>query len=271
MSRKTELARMTFREAEQVDRSRAILLLPMGVLEQHGPGIPMGVDYVFAERVALQAAERFDDVYVAPTINYGYSPTFQNFPGNLGLPFDVFAAHLRAVVERLIACGWRNIVYVNSHAGNEPACEVVAREMRAKYGTTMAHLFPYRIANLFGKELLKEPKTSMGHGGSQTASIALALFGDDVRTDWLEAPTKRPLPGFEASTGGASTLNGFAVGLYVDTEDVAPNGVSGNPVETSLAVGEGMVACVVDYCVAFLPKYRDLVNTHLDERGHYRG
>lgn len=268
--RKVELARLAFSEVAEIDMQSAVLLLPMGVLEQHGPGIPMGTDYVFAERVAIETARRLDNVYVAPTINYGYSPTFQNFPGNLGLPYDIFTAHLRAVLERLVACGWRHIVYVNSHAGNEPACEQVAREMRERYGLTMAHLFPYRMAGEFCRDLYDDPKSTYGHGGSSTGSVAMALFGSDVRLDRLEKGRPRgPLPGFEASTAKSVTFKGFTVGLYVDTEMLTANGVSGDPRDTSRERGEETIRRIVNYCVEFLPVYRELVTRHLHERGHY--
>jgi creatinine amidohydrolase len=259
MARKVELGRMSFTEVEAITHSQAIVLLPIGVLEQHGPAGPMGADYVLAERVAVESAAQLADVYVAPTITYGYSPSFQSFAGNLGLPFEVFKAHLSAVVERLIACGWRNIVYVNSHAGNEAACEQVAREMREKHGVVMAHLFPWRIAMHFCRDMYEDVKAAYGHGAEPTISVMMALFGADVDPAKLVADKSRPLPGFTASTAKSVTHEGFEVGLYLETEILTATGTSADPAEATPAKGEEALRRIVNYCVSFLPAYRKLV------------
>lgn len=269
MARKVELRCMSFKEVEAVDRSKAVLLLPIGVLEQHGPGGPMGADNVLAERVAVETAARLPEVYVAPTITYGYSPTFQHFAGNLGMPFEVVKAHLRAVVERLIACGWRNILYVNGHQGNDPACEQVAREMRTEHGVVMGQLVPWRIAMHVAKDLYTDWKVSFGHGAEPTISVMMALFGDDVRKDLLVADRVKTLGGFEKSNAKSVTLDGFEVGFYLETEIFTTTGTSADPAEASPEKGQKILDRVVDFCTRFVPRYHSLVLNKFDERGRY--
>lgn len=270
MGRKIELARMSWKEVAGIDMKSSVVLLPVGVLEQHGPAGPMGTDYVLAERVAVETAARLDGVYVAPTITYGYSPTFQNFAGNLGLPYDIFKAHLAAVVERLVACGWRQIIYVNSHAGNDVVCEQVAREMRVKHGLVMAHLSPWQIAMHVCRDLYQDVKAAYGHGAEPTISVMMALFPDDVDRAKLVADKNRTFPGFEASAARGVTFKGYQVGLYVETDIITATGTSADPAEATPEKGAEALRRTIEYCVEFIPKYRTLVSEQFDENGRFR-
>lgn len=271
MGRKVELGRMSWAEVAAIDMKSSVVLLPIGVLEQHGPAGPMGADYVLAERVAVETATRLDQVYVAPTLTYGYSPTFQGFAGNLGLPYDVFKAHLKAVVERLVEVGWRRIIYVNSHAGNDVVCEQVAREMRVKHGLVMAHLSPWQISMHVSKDMYKDVKGSFGHGAEPTISTMMALFPGDVDRAKLVADKPKTLPGFEASAARGVTFKGFQVGLYLETEIFTKTGTSADPAEASPEKGEEVLRRIVDFCVEFIPKYQSLVSESFDQDGRFRG
>ncbi len=55
------------------------LLLPAGSVEQHGPAVATGIDYIIAAAVAEAAAERLG-VYVAPPLCYGMSLHHAAFP-----------------------------------------------------------------------------------------------------------------------------------------------------------------------------------------------
>lgn len=63
------MTNMTWKEYEA--KKDRILILPIGSTEQHGPHLPLSVDAVIAEKIALKFAEKVDGI-VAPTLSYGY-------------------------------------------------------------------------------------------------------------------------------------------------------------------------------------------------------
>ena len=79
----------------------AVVLLPMGSTETHGPGAPMG-DYLLAEQIALLAATRADAL-VAPALPFGGEDFFAGVPGGVALTHGTLSALLREVMDGLIA------------------------------------------------------------------------------------------------------------------------------------------------------------------------
>jgi creatinine amidohydrolase len=93
-------------------------VLPIGSTEQHG-GLSLATDAILAERVAAEAAEPLG-VPVFPVLPFGVAPYFAAFPGSVTLRLATFAAVLTDVLDSLKRSGFRRIVIVNGHAGNQP-------------------------------------------------------------------------------------------------------------------------------------------------------
>ena len=84
------LAKVPFPEAERLARSgRALVILPVGVVEEHGAHLPLGLDSfaaeVYAEAAAPHLEEKGYEVVIAPTISYGVARAAIDFPGTLSL------------------------------------------------------------------------------------------------------------------------------------------------------------------------------------------
>src|SRR5919205_473854 len=93
----------------------AVLLVPVGALEQHGPHLPLGTDTVVAATVAGRAG-----LPVTPPIAFGASGEHEGFAGTVSIGTEILAAVL--VETGRSACRWaRRLVFVNGHGGNLPA------------------------------------------------------------------------------------------------------------------------------------------------------
>jgi creatinine amidohydrolase len=93
-------------------------ILPIGSTEQHGH-LSLGVDLILAERVANEAADPLG-VPVFPVMPYGCAPYFAAFPGSISLKVETLLAVVRDVVTSLQRGGFRRILIVNGHGGNQP-------------------------------------------------------------------------------------------------------------------------------------------------------
>ena len=85
-----ELAKIAFPEVKRLAESaRALTILPVGVVEEHGVHLPLGLDSFAAEVYAASAAPHLEEsgyeVIVAPTISYGVARAAIAFPGTLSL------------------------------------------------------------------------------------------------------------------------------------------------------------------------------------------
>lgn len=99
-------------------------LLPLGSTEQHAQ-LSLSVDSILAERVAVEAAEPLG-VPVFPVLAYGLTPAFTAYPGTVTLRAGTYLRVVRDVLDSLHGSGFRRILIVNGHGGNDPARAAVA-------------------------------------------------------------------------------------------------------------------------------------------------
>ena len=98
------------------------VLVPLGSTEQHGY-LSLGVDALICERGALEAAEP-EGVPVLPVVPFGITPGFTGFPGTIHIRIATYLALVRDLLDSLAGQGFRRILLVNGHGGNEPAAAV---------------------------------------------------------------------------------------------------------------------------------------------------
>lgn len=118
------LAKMTWPEVEQILKETEIALVPIGSTEQHGPALPVDNDAYIATELTLRLAERVwsrQKVIVTPTITFGYSPHHMDFKGTITLSESTLANVIIDVCKSLAHHGFKKIILVNGHGGNETA------------------------------------------------------------------------------------------------------------------------------------------------------
>ena len=113
------IADMDWRMAEDWVRHDDRCILPLGSTEQHA-GLSLATDAILAERVSVEAAEP-GNVPVFPVLPFGLAPYFTGFPGSVTLRVATYAALVRDVLDSLKGSGFRRILIVNGHGGNQPA------------------------------------------------------------------------------------------------------------------------------------------------------
>lgn len=111
---------MTWEDVKAALEQTDLALIPVGAIEQHGPHLPLGTDYFGAFDLARAAAPQVKGV-VAPVLFAGVSGHHLGFPGTLSLSQETFVAVLLETAECLAHHGFRRIVLVNGHGGNESA------------------------------------------------------------------------------------------------------------------------------------------------------
>ena len=95
------------------------LILVLGTIEQHGY-LSLATD-VRVPLALADAASQKTGVLVAPPVNYGVSPYFATYPGTFSLRLSTFLDTVEDIVRAAYQQGFRRILVMNGHGGNDPA------------------------------------------------------------------------------------------------------------------------------------------------------
>jgi creatinine amidohydrolase len=173
----------------------AVVVLPIGATEQHGPHLPTRTDALVVERVAARAAhaasdEHGIDVVLAPTLPFGASDHHLRYGGTLSLGPATLLAVLDDLIGSIETDGGRRLLIVNGHGGNRGAMRAAAAAADARETITVAALDYWDTT----------PGVAPGHAGAVETSFVLALERDLV-VDPLPARAEPPvLPPISAGT-----------------------------------------------------------------------
>ncbi len=121
------IAEMDWRMVEDWLRGDDRGVLPLGSVEQHA-GLSLAVDMILSERVAVEAAEPLG-VPVFPALPFGLAPYFQAYPGSMTLRVETYVAVVRELLDSMKRSGFRRILIVNGHGGNQPAAAMAQEWM----------------------------------------------------------------------------------------------------------------------------------------------
>ncbi len=113
------IAAMSWSQVEHYLKTDDRAVLPLGSTEQHA-GLSLAVDSILSEKVATEAAAPLG-VPVFPTVPYGITPYFLAYPGSVSLRVETYVALVRDILDSLRLSGFRRILLVNGHGGNQPA------------------------------------------------------------------------------------------------------------------------------------------------------
>jgi creatinine amidohydrolase len=204
--------------------SRALLLIPTGSFEQHGPHLPLHTDTTIATAVAEQAANLLDGpVVVGPPVAYGASGEHQDFPGTVSMGTRALCAVLIELVRSASTWAGRT-VFVNGHGGNRDALVAAVATLREE-GRDAAWV---PCAAPCGDAHAGQTETSvMLHLAPQLVDLSRAVAGN-------REPLHRLLPALVA--GGVAA--------------VSASGVLGDPHGATAESGAVLFAAMVDDVVA---------------------
>lgn len=175
------------------------VIVPLGATEQHGPGLPLGVDTWHAEETALRAARMLGMTLVAPALTFGYSPEHAAFPGTISLREETLALILEDIAASLARSGFELVYFWFGHGGDwKVACKCLPQLERRWPACRIAYTkdVPAYVAATWDSYPATEgipPSISGSHAGEFEASMLAAIRPDLLRRDKLAAGDPRPL------------------------------------------------------------------------------
>src|SRR5438270_12635140 len=110
-----ELTASDFREG--IRRSQGTCLLPFGILEKHGPHLPLGTDLLDVRYAALHAASE-EYAVVFPEYYFGQIAEAKHEPGTVAYSRGMQLALLQETTDEMARNGCKKVIIVNGHGGN---------------------------------------------------------------------------------------------------------------------------------------------------------
>lgn len=111
-----ELTAEDFRTA--IQQAKGTCLLPFGILEKHGPHLPLGTDLLNVRYAALHAAEQ-EFAVVFPEYYFGQIFEAKHQPGTVAYSMELQLKLLQETSDEMARNGCKKVIIVNGHGGNE--------------------------------------------------------------------------------------------------------------------------------------------------------
>ncbi|MFD5821873.1 creatininase family protein [Nesterenkonia xinjiangensis] len=238
-TRITRFGDLTSPEAAQ--RRGALLILPVGALEQHGDGLPLSTDTLRAEYVAEAVAERLAGrAHVLPGLPYGVSPHHASFPGTVSLSARLFIDVVSSIVRNLGEAGWERILVVSGHGGNGASLGVVEQDLLATHPDL--HFAWTLVGTLAPEASAKLPTAEVsGHSGESETAQVLAIAPSAVDRSSLTAGVRT----LQELNAKARLSRIKPPSISVRFEHYADNGVLGDPTTVTAEQGEVILEEIV--------------------------
>jgi creatinine amidohydrolase len=230
----------------------AIGLIPTGALEQHGPHLPLGTDFMVAEALARAVADKLPvPVVVTPALRAGLSDHHLAFPGTVSLSHDTFRGWVEAHIAGLERIGIERVAVFSGHGGNFAFIGELAAEHTSRSGPTRViaydDLFGFvRVMDEAARACgVEAPETDV-HAGALETSVGVALF-DGLVGD------------HEGVEGYTAAEPGWTDRIWADgIAALTSTGVLGDPSGATADAGRAIFDALVDELAGWIVREFDI-------------
>jgi creatinine amidohydrolase len=223
-------------------RDNALVIVPIASLEQHGPHLPVEVDSILGETVAIRAARKVAargyPALVLPVLWTGLSEHHMSFGGTVTLEVPAFASLVEGVCRSVLRDGFQRIVLLNAHGGNENALRTITDELTPKLRVPIVQ-FTYWYAAAVPIAKILETQGGLQHACEAETAMMMALRPDLVAADRIGLARANTTPSLSDVAGG---------GVYTwrTIASRSGSGVIGNPEAASAEKGERLLEAISD-------------------------
>ena len=166
--------------------SDSTCILPIGVLEKHGPHAPIGTDLIRVREYAARATKK-EYAVVFPDYFYGQINEAKHQPGAFALPARVIWDLLEATCDEIARNGFKKILIVNGHGGNPDLLHFFMQTRLEKRRDYAVFLYEERTADPeFARQVAQLTTTDLSrgdHAGSLETSDVMYPRPELVKLD----------------------------------------------------------------------------------------
>jgi creatinine amidohydrolase len=239
-----KLGELTVLELKQYLQSNQTIILPYGVVEQHGYHLPLDTDIRNAGIMGEKLAEALNCL-VAPTINYCFSGGM--LTGTINIKPNTFANMIGEIIESLALQGFKNIIILPGHGGSESLCHLKESLRILKWLNPALRDILIMMPQLwnFSPTWLKLFKTQDYHAAEAETSLIKYWTPEAVRDKIVvdKAAVAAMLRDDPDSFQKRSSLSGSKDEIvFTEQRAEVKVGVMGYPAKATVATGEKITA-----------------------------
>ncbi|HVZ55238.1 MAG TPA: creatininase family protein [Chitinophagaceae bacterium] len=166
-------------------KSNYTCILPIGILEKHGPHVPIGSDLIRVREYAARATKK-EYAVVFPDYFYGQINEAKHQPGVFALQERVVWDLLEATCDEIARNGFRKILIINGHGGNPELIRYFIQTRLEKPRSYAVYFFEPSSDTAYARQLAALHKSDMRgdqHAGERETSELLYLRPELVQMD----------------------------------------------------------------------------------------
>ncbi len=235
------IGEMSWKDFENKMKETDIIIMPVGVLEEHGHHNPLGTDTYIAEKAALEVGKK-TGFPVAPVMPYGYTTNIRSFPGTISLDPQTYRKVLRSYCESFIKHGVKRILFINGHGGNNDILSMVSRDLFEEHGSICMYTMWWEMLPEINKEW-----NCADHGGKFETSMM--MVANDEIIDMSKAKNAPDIQlTKELTYNHGWRFKGARINVPWDLYNLQKIGNVGNPPsEASMELGKEMMEVYVNF------------------------
>jgi creatinine amidohydrolase len=260
-----ELSNMSWIEAEAKFKSTKVVIIPTGAVEQHGPHLGLGTDWIQAWNLAKQVGEKTDTL-VLPVMPYGVSGHHKDFAGTIYLDSATFQKIVLEILSCLNRYGVKKVLFINGHGGNLSALSTAARKAREKFGMLCAISQWWEI---LGKKTV-QGQPAETHGGYAETALTLAARPEAVKLKYaILSPTKQYDTDIQIASLHTAKFKEGVIRIELTTAEVSDTGTMTEHLPSEVpgtrdyskvtrALGESLNNEIVGFLCDFIRRFETL-------------
>lgn len=157
---------------QAIDRAQGTCILPFGILEKHGPHLPLGTDLFDIRYISLQAAEQ-EYAIIFPAYYFGQIFEARHQPGTVAYSAHMQLDLLQETTNEMARNGCKKIIIANGHGGNENLLPYFAQTQLAVEHDYVVYVFGLPDLAGPGRPPLRSP-VDMHAGETETSHLMIA-------------------------------------------------------------------------------------------------
>jgi len=200
----------TWKEIGDALKRGAVMILPIGSTEAHGPHLPLGTDVIISEEMSRRAGdklkERGIETFVLPAIAYSVTDFSGDFPGTISIRKETATALIQDICVSLSNQGARLVAIANSHLEPEHIASINDAIANVKSKTGCVVVFPDKRKRRWAERLTEEFRRGDCHAGSYETSLVMAARPELLREEIRKSLERVPISIAEKIKQGATSF-----------------------------------------------------------------
>ena len=241
------LENLTWPEAEKALKSCDVVLFAVGARsKEHGPHLPLKTDYIMAEFLTGRVGREVPAA-ILPTLEYGYYPSFLEYPGSVSIGAETFKNTIVDICRSMGGYGVRRFYVLNTGISTLAPLKAASEELE-KEGLLMRYLNLLETDKLLPPGLLQQEGGTHADEGETSMMLYIAPELVDMSKaakDYDPRPDRKGL-----------TRDPKGTGTY------SPTGVWGDPTLATKDKGRVIVETTVAEIVRQVRELAGLKNIH---------